>query len=222
MSANGTTMLRLTMPVHQDVIDRLYEHCVTQKLYNKRKKRWTGMPRSTSLPETAMYQPIQAIGQCIHDACQNGSSVKVDGKSLKEVQHGNDRVETVNGIWNVLPNRAPRTQDSFTSDTRPDIDFSMDSKQRVELSAEIDKYLEALRERSDESKMKIPMVGATEDEMTGDEASTDEDEDETHEEMRPEDESSEDENGTTDQNEETAAKEYIKAKEAQLNEAMQR
>ena len=138
MSAESASMLRLTMPVHEDVIDCLFEYCISQKLYDRERGIWIGMPRP----------PIEAIGQCIHAACQDDSTVKINSKSLKEVQHGTSGVETVNGTWNMLPtpNKESPSRNSLARDTRPRIDFSMNSKERVKLSNEVDEIMEALRE----------------------------------------------------------------------------
>ena len=146
MVADSASMLRLTMPVHEDVIDCLYQHCIAKGLYDVEKHCWSDMPKSRTSHEESMYQPVQAIGQCIHAACQDGSPVKFKGKSLKLVQHGTSNMQTLNGVWNVFPNRAPRSMDSFAADIRPDVDFSINSKERIQLSAEIDTYIEVLKE----------------------------------------------------------------------------
>ena len=148
MAADSDTMLKTMMPVHDAIIDRLFEHCVAQKLYDETTSRWVYMPTSTSSPEKTMYEPIRAIGQCIHDAIQDTQSeaaLTINGLSLKKVQHGDDdKVMTVKGIWNVLPNRPPRTGDPLAADTRPDIDFAIPSQERAALKAEIKNYLSDL------------------------------------------------------------------------------
>ena len=151
MTADAITMLEQMMPVKQAVINRLFEHCVSQGLYDETNSRWADMLQSTSLHETTMYEPVRAIGQCIHDAIQDtesDSAVMIDGLSLKKVQHdGDDKVQTVKGIWNVLPNRPARTDDPFAADTRPDIDFAIPSQDRDRLQSEIEQCLSDLEVR---------------------------------------------------------------------------
>ena len=151
MTADAIAMLQQMMPVKQAVIDRLFEHCVSQGLYDKTNSRWAAMPQSTSSHEATMYEPVRAIGQCIHDAIQDtesDSAVMIDGLSLKKVHHdGDDKVLTVKGVWNVLPNRPPRTDDPFAADTRPDIDFAIPSQDRARLQSEIEQYLSDLEVR---------------------------------------------------------------------------
>ena len=103
MVADSASMLRLTMPVHEDVIDCLYQHCIAKGLYDVEKHCWSDMPKSRTSHQESMYQPVLAIGQC-------------------------------------------SSMDSFAADICPDVDFSINSKERIQLSAEIDTYIEVLKE----------------------------------------------------------------------------
>lgn len=147
MSAAAEMMLKNLMPVEEEVLELLLAHCEQNGLY--RDGRWTNMPRSTKDHEKSMYGPVRVIGQCIHDAIQD--EVKIDGslRNLKKIQYGEryEHVALVKGVWNVLPDRTPRSIDRYGADTRPDIDFAIPSADRAQLSEDIDQYLENLEGR---------------------------------------------------------------------------
>lgn len=139
------------MPVEEEVLNLLLEHCKKRGLYYG--GRWTSMSASEGEDEVSMHEPIRIIGQCIHAAVQDG--VEIDGAmhNLKKIQHKeeHERVDLVKGVWNALPSRVPHPIGPYCDDalknTRSNIDFAIPSEHRPQLSAEIDRSLENLKVR---------------------------------------------------------------------------
>ncbi|KAK7684307.1 hypothetical protein QCA50_012631 [Cerrena zonata] len=129
MSASSDVMLKRLMPVDNQVLERLFDHCVKKKLYDPGDTRWVNMPESPIGKEVLMYEPVREICNFISAAIQAG----IGGRDLKT---------GVNGVWNVLPDRAPHTRDESSADTRPDIDFAITSADRSQLCKQINEYIQ--------------------------------------------------------------------------------